>query len=254
MHGASRILVVSALTAACLALDACDDGERLTEPVPGEVLLDVTGTLEASLDARDTIDVTVPADRVMGVIFESAERIVARYGPDLFDVIHSGYGAPFAAIVPDAGTGNVRLVLRHAESEPIATDYRIRVVGVNDAPEHIAASQSPSRSFRTEWIDPPLDVDIFLVDFDEGERFYVEAESLHEDESIIASIVEPDGFRYYLFLEAGPEVTRSMVHETRISGEHALVVYSRGLQPDVEARYRFRIVRAGDQTEAPAAE
>lgn len=57
-----------------------------------------------------------------------------------------------------------------------------------------------------------------------------------------ARVVPPGGAGYYLFFEAGPELTRSAVHEATTTGEHRLIVYSAGLLPDVEARYRFRLV------------
>lgn len=224
------------------ALGACDDDPLDTaDPAESDVLLDVHGDLEATPFAVDTLNVRVPQGRVMGVILETDVPIVMRYGAALGQVVHSGFGGAFAAIVPQA-TGERQLLVGRSQPEVVPVEYRIRILAVDDAPEHTDAEVEPGDGFHTEWIEPALDRDVFTFELDDGEEFVVDFESLDEDVRLTARVMPPAGAGYYLFLEAGPELTRSEVHAAVTSGEHRIIVYSAGLMPDVTAEYRFRVL------------
>ena len=242
-----RVVPLTAQSLLTLALLACDgDGPRaLLAPVDVPLILDIGGTLEAVDGATDTIRVELPADRALGAIIETTHPIVMRYGPGRYDVIHSSaVTGGFAAIVTSIEGGPVRLLVRRSRSEVVAVDYRVRFIAIDPKPEHAPRTLAPGDGFVTEWIDPPLDHDVFVVDLDEGESFAVDFESHADDVRMTARVVQPGGTGYYLFLEAGPELTRSDAHRAETSGEHRLIVYSAGLLPDVEARYRFRLLHA----------
>lgn len=236
--------VVGLLSAAALA--ACDADATAPEPVPGDVILDSSGTLEAIPNVEDTIDIVVPDGRVMGTIIEASQPIRLRYGPGRFDVVHSGFGGAFGAIVPQVGTGPIRLLVQRSTSEQAQADYRVRIIAVDDAPEHRAARVGTGSRFRREFIDPPLDRDVFEVELEEGTDFFVDLEPLEDDVLITAFVVPPTDVPYYMFIEAGAGMTRSEVRRADEPGTYRLVLYSAGLRPDVDAEYRFRVVLAGN--------
>ena len=240
----ARVVLVL-LGAAALPLSACTDDDTTdpAEAVAGTTLLDVAGTLEAIEGAADTLRVNIPRDRFLGAIIESSAPILARYGPGRFDAIWSGYTADaFGAIVPQVGTGAITLVVMRSTTDVVEARYRIRIVAVNDEPEHAEAQVRKGADFRSEWIDPPLDLDVFAVNLEEGEQFFIEAETQDEDVTLTASVVPPDGLPWYAFLAAGTRPQRSEVREAARTGEHLILFYSTGLEPDIEATYRFRVV------------
>ena len=243
------LLPLAGLLGTALGTAACaDEDSDPAGPDPGVVLLDTTSTIPAVAGARDTIDVTVPEGRTMGLIMETNVPIVARYGSGAHDVVWSGFGGAFAAVVPQVGTGNIRLLMHRSEAAIEQVDYRLRVIAVNEAPEHAEQMIAAGDAFRREFIDPPLDLDVFAVDFEDGDRFFVELETGGDDPQLTMGVLPPAGASFYAFIAAGPERARSEVFQTDVDGQHLLIVYSTGLSPDVEQSYRFRIV----PTEEPA--
>jgi hypothetical protein len=239
----ARFRSIAAAGVLLAAVAACDDDPTGSDdPEQTDVVLDVSGRLDAPF-AIDTLDVRIPQNRVMGAIIETTSPIVMRYGPERGQLVHSGYNGPFAAIVSEAGTGELRLLVGRSSDDLAPVDYRIRILAVNDEPEHADAEVEAGDGFHREWIEPVLDLDIFEFDLEDGEAFAVDFESLDEDVRLTARVMPPAGAGYYLFLEAGPELTRSDVHAAVTSGRHRILVYSAGLRPDVSAAYRFRVVR-----------
>lgn len=242
----SRLLLVAAV-----ATSGCDtwggDRDDLTGPGTNTVLLDTIGTLPAVALAADTFELSIPENRVLGVIFESSHPIAARWG-GTYDVVWSGLGGTFAAIVSEVGAGPVTLRVFRAETEVVEVDYRLRVVGVDEGPEHIDADIGTATTLRREWIDAPLDLDVFALEFDVGDRFFIESESDAVEAQLTMRIVRPGGAAFYPFIATGPQLARSDVIEAQEEGEHLLMVYTAGLVPDVTMRYRFRVM-AADESE-----
>ena len=168
-------------------------------------------------------------------------------GTDLHSQQHEGgdQRAP-GAVVPQVGSGNVRLFMHRSEAEVEEADYRLRVVAVNEAPEHAGQMIDAGDAFRREFIDPPLDLDVFAVDFEDGDRFFVELETGGDDPQLTMGVLPPAGASFYAFIAAGPERARSEVFQTDVDGQHLLIVYSTGLSPDVEQSYRFRVVETSE--------
>ena len=236
------LAVVGVLVAAHAA---CSD-EPFDTPSPAtesEVLLDVSGELEAVGYVIDTLEVQVPYGRYMGVIMETNAPIVMRYGSGRGQLVYSGSAATSAAIVEHA-VGELRLLVGRSEPEVVPVDYRIRILAIDDRPEHVDFRVEPGDGFRTERIEPALDLDVFTFDLEDGQQVALEFESLDENVRFTARVNPRGGAGRYLFLEAGPELALSPVYEAATSGRHELLVYSAGLRPDVTAEYRFRIVEA----------
>lgn len=245
MNAARRLLSAPVLLAVLAAM-ACDDDGPTTPPAassrPATVLLDTRGALEAAsaVDA-DTFVVVVPRERVLGVIIDAPDSIAVGYGPG---IVYSTTGSSFAAIMMHVGAGERQLVVRHMSGHFVEIPYRLRVVAVDTMPEHTAARLSRGGGFSSEWIDPPLDLDVYRIDFDAGDRFFVEAQSEDDDVRVSARVITPNGVVYFPIGEAGTEVTRSAVYRVNESAEHTVMMYSAGLDPDVEGRYRFRVMEA----------
>ena len=161
-----RSLAVAGVLVA--AATACNE-EPLDTSLPDEsdVLLDVSGELEAVAHAIDTLNVNIPQGRAMGVIMESNAPIVMRYGSARGQLVYSGFAGSSAAIVPHA-VGELRLLVGRSESEVVAVDYRIRILAIDERPEHADAHVAPGDGFHTEHIEPALDLDVFTFDLEDG--------------------------------------------------------------------------------------
>jgi hypothetical protein len=234
-------LVVTAT--ACESSPSVPEAEEGPEgPDSNPVLMDTSGTLPSSLSAFDTFRVSIPSGRMLGVIIASSQAIAVRTrGTQVYSS-----GGTSAAVIPEITDEEALLQVIHGNwvNPPPAAAYRLRVVGVREAPERAQAELTMGGGLTSEWIDPPLDVDVFTIQLEQGERFLVEAASDARPVSI--RIETPGGAANYAFAETGSELATSAVFQAQTSGEHSVTVVSAGLTADVQTSYRLRVARAPD--------
>ena len=242
----SLVLVLGACSDSPLGDD--DDEVDPTPPNPSStvVLKDVTRTLAASELDFDTFTVTVPEGHVLGVIFESEDPLHMQWGPRSWREMVLTPGGTFAAVIDDVEGDDVLLRVRHGDWSNIRElEYRMRVVALKQVPEQTEA-QIDVGALIGEWIDPPLDVDVFSFRLEAGERFFVESES-EDDQGVTIRVQTPGGAGYVAQVQSRAERTSSEVFEADESGNHLLIVTNAGLKPDIANRYQVRVVR---ETEA----
>ena len=228
-----------ALGAAGCAEDPVRETEDPTLPSSNEVLLDEQGTLPATAFVMDTFAVDLPAGAALGVIVESDQPIGVLVGGtgNLFFP-----GGAFAAVAP--GGVDRMVYVRHGIDVSGEQAYRLRLVSVREDPEQAPAEIGLGTTVESEWLDPPLDVDVYSVHLEQGERFHVEYESATEP--LAMKIEPPGGATVYAFTTSGPERAVSPLIVASTSGEHLLTVHRSGFVPDVQTRYRFRLIPAED--------
>lgn len=229
-----------ALTAAaCESSPSVPEEGPPTGPDSNPVLMDTSGTLPSSLSAFDTFRVSIPSGRMLGVIIESSQPVVVQMrGSQVYSS-----GGTSAAVIPEITDEEALPQVIHGNwvDPPPAAVYRLRVVGVREAPERAQAELTMGGGMTSEWIDPPLDLDVFTIRLEQGERFLAEAAS---DQPVSIRIETPGGAANYAFVETGSELATSAVFQAQTSGEHRVTVVSAGLTADVQTSYRLRIAPA----------
>ena len=243
VHAASCVLAAWLVVTAT----ACENSPSMPEEGPtgpgsNPVLMDTSGTLPSNLSAFDTFRVSIPSGRMLGVIIESSQPVVVRTrGSQVYSS-----GGTSAAVLPDIAEQEALLQVIHGNwvRPPPAAAYRLRVVGIRDAPERAQARLSLGGGLTSEWIDPPLDLDVFFIRLEQGQRFLVEAAS--DDRPVSIRIETPGGAANYAFAETGSELATSAVFQAQTSGEHRIAVVSAGLTADVQTSYRLRLAPAPD--------
>lgn len=235
------------IAAFTLSAAACEEAPT-AGPTPGPggpvdmaVLLDTTATLEATFTAFDTFRVTAPQGSALGVIIESDGPVAVQMGA--YQAISPG--ATFAAIAPE-GTSNqgfVRVIHGDWSDEAAENPYRLRLIAVRPGPEHAGAALEIDGDLTEEWIDTPLDVDLYSINLAQGDRFRVEASST-ADRPVSIRIETPGGAANYATVATGVGLTASEIFVAQTTGAHRIRVFNTGMVPGVTSMYRFRVTTA----------